>query len=752
MTGQRWTGGDARQAATGGSRFFPAAVAVLLAWAAGQLLLPPLPAALLGLAPAVLMALGPRVHRPRTWQPWALMATTLALATTGNLLAVAGAGTGELARACTIASRVGGALVIGWVLLDVLRRPRTDRDRSTSAWLDSAMLAAVVALVVVQALLPGLRGGAVSAQDVAMAVYLLLLGVVLRFVIVSAAASPATAMLQLCGVVAIAHSLLEGVLDRWSGSSQDFPTPLGMALMALMALAAAHPSMATAFETASLGQRRQASAQMLALLPLVALPPALWLLGETRAVTLPTWAYLLAGGLVSALGLVRGILALRVTERRAARDPLTDLLNRRGLAESFATRRQRAGDGPGWVLCVLDVDDFKHVNDTYGHDDGDALVLEVSRRLVQAVGPADAVGRTGGDEFVLLCATGPGAATPEEVLRAVFGVPFTLAGRPLHVHASMGIVPVRECSTLLQLLADADVAMYSVKAAGGDGTAVFTDELRRQVLGRRALVEDLRAVLAGEDPERVGRLGVVYQPLVDMGTGRVLSCEALVRWEHPQRGRVMPDDFLSAAEDHGLGAEVDRVVLRTALAELGRWDGWGLPPLSVSVNLGRSSTCDPALALTVLDALAEAELPASRLHLEITEHEHLPDDPAIAEAFRSLVAAGVGLSLDDFGAGYASLDYLLRYPVSTLKLDRCITAPLIDDAESPLLEGVVGLAARLNLTVLAEGVETAEQRTRLADLGIGHGQGWFFARPLPGEDFARHVLRETAAQLGPARA
>ncbi|PPK92873.1 diguanylate cyclase (GGDEF)-like protein [Kineococcus xinjiangensis] len=755
------TSGSSAGPAPWATRCFPLACLVVLGfWPVSLWLLPPLAAAVAGLCLPAVMALGLHVHRPAQRLPWVLLVVSQGFGAVSHVVAALPGAPAVASQGLAVVSHVTGSLVVAWILVWIVRRRASARrGRACAAWLEALVLAAVVGLVAAHVLA---ERSEVSLTQVASAANLLLLGVVLRYIITIANTGPAVTMLHLCGLVAVVGQLLQHLPgERFAAAYFDTP-PLAVPMVALLTLAAAHPSMVLVFDPDLMARRRSASVQMLALLPLVALPPALWLMeGHHDGTTLPVWLYLLVGALVAALGLLRGALALRATERRAARDPLTDLLNRNGLAQAFAARRRPAAGGSGtagdpgaaagWVLCLLDVDDFKHVNDSLGHDVGDTLILEVARRLTSAVGPADAVARTGGDEFVLLLAAGTGASNPEQVLDAVFTEPFALAGRQVSARASTGLVPVEPGSSMLQLLADADVAMYAAKAAGG-GTVAFTEDLRRQVLGRRALVEDLRVVLTGDEAERVGGLHVVYQPLVDMGSGDVLSCEALVRWEHPTRGRVMPDQFLSAAEDHGLGVAVDRAVLRAALAQLVRWDAAGLPPLSVSVNLGRSSTCHPGLALDVLDALAEVGLPASRLRLEITEHEHLPNDPAIAEEFQALVAAGVGLSLDDFGAGYASLDYLLRYPVSTLKLDRCITAPLMSDPESPLLEGVVGLAARLGLTVLAEGVETAEQRERLAGLGIDHGQGWYFARPLSGDDFAGHVLERTGGSPDLARA
>ena len=221
----------------------------------------------------------------------------------------------------------------------------------------------------------------------------------------------------------------------------------------------------------------------------------------------------------------------------------------------------------------------------------------------------------------------------------------------------------------------------------------------------------------------------------------MIGSEALVRWEHPERGLLGPDTFLDLAEEHGLAAQIDARVLDEAVDQLARWDAAGLSPVFVSVNLGRSSMLDPALAGRVRAALARSTVCPDRLHLEITEHAELP---AGAEALRSLAAQGVRVSLDDFGVGYTSLDYVRRYPVTTLKLDRSMTEPLQHEHTSALLSGVVLLAGQLGIEVLAEGIETQVQKQRLTGLGIRSGQGYLFARPLPADDFAAFVAARSA--------
>jgi len=551
------------------------------------------------------------------------------------------------------------------------------------------------------------------------------------------------------GVLALGAALVTAVYDTLvtSGGTRiagpdDALNVLWVGAACLFVASSLHPSAPEVFQPDTLRSRRSESARLLGLVPLAAAPVALHAIASRSAgVQLPVSVYLATGALIGVLAILRGAQAVAATERRAEQDTLTGTANRRGLARAFGRLVDEAG-GPGRLL-LLDVDDFKHVNDTLGHAAGDDLLVGIGRRLGAAVGPHGTVARSGGDEFVVLLAAG--APAPGQLVAEVFGVPFdVLAGParvPRTVRVSGGWTPVGPGSDLSHSLADADVALYAAKGAGKNSVTMFRPELREDVLGRLALVEDLRRLLA--DEPGAGRLEPHYQPLVELAGGRVVGCEALVRWAHPDRGLLCPDAFLDLAEEHGLGARLDAWMLTESLAQLARWDAAGLPPVFVSVNLGCSAVTDPDLAGTVERALAGSGIAPGRLHLEITEHAELPTG-AGAEALHALAARGVRVSLDDFGVGYTSLDYVRLYPVTTLKADRSITAPLQEEQTSPLLRGVVLLAGEVGMEVLAEGIETPLQRDRLLSLGVRLGQGYLFARPLTAAGFATH-LRATPA-------
>ena len=716
---------------------------------------------LAGLA-AVAQLVGVLVHRPPRRRPWYAVALMLAL--WGSGLAVRGwDGDGSVAAAALIE---GGALVaVGLVTVMFLRQRRSpsaprhvqSRWETAGRRADELVVAGIVVLGLAQVLV---TGDAPGIDGSTWAAVIAPLDVVLGCLLLRFAAS--RERLTTASALALGAALLTAVYDTLATLGGDRVAPPESGLSVVWALAGClyiaaplRPGMVGVFDPATLQTRRTESSRLLGLAPLALAPAGLYAVGGAGPGTrLPTPVYLGAAALVTLLAIARGAQAVLGSERRANQDPLTGVANRRGLSGAFdqlrrpAERVDAAPDAVLGRLLLLDVDDFKHVNDTFGHEAGDRLLLVLSRRLSSAVGAGGTVARSGGDEFIVLLP--PDGPSAQELLATVFDPPVDLgtAGSPhlRRIRASAGWTAVHAGSRLTEALAEADIALYATKAAGKDGVTAFTPRLRADVLGRLQLVEDLRQLLAGTD---AGRLSVRYQPLVSLTENRIIGCEALVRWEHPEHGLIAPDDFLGLAEEHGLAAQIDSWVLAAALDQLVGWDAAGLPALFVSVNLGRSSMLDPGLAEGVRAALERSGTAPDRLHLEITEHAELPAG-AGAQALQSLAGLGVRVSLDDFGIGYTSLDYLRRYPVGTLKLDRSITVPLQTDETSPLLQGVVLLARSVGIEVLAEGIETTEQRRRLIDLGVRLGQGYLFARPMRAADFVAHLQRAELVQAVPA--
>ncbi|MGN6333118.1 MAG: EAL domain-containing protein [Motilibacteraceae bacterium] len=424
-----------------------------------------------------------------------------------------------------------------------------------------------------------------------------------------------------------------------------------------------------------------------------------------------------------------------VTERKASaqalayqatHDPLTGLVNRTlfldRLRAELDHRRREARDV---VVLFLDLDGFKWINDSLGHEAGDTLLTELAGRLRAVVRPGDSVARFGGDEFAVLCAgevdEAEAVRVAERVLEVVSG-PVRIAGRDLLVTASIGLAVAGPRSDAEGLVRDADVAMYRAKSAGRNRFELFDPVMRRHALERLETEHALRAALDTDGLE------VLFQPIVALEDLAVVSAEALVRWPHGGRSRL-PDEFVPLAEETGLIVPLGSAVLERACREAAAW-----PPhaqVDVSVNVSAHQVAMPQLPGVVARALEESGLPPERLHLEITETALMADVGASAEALSRLVDLGVGVDIDDFGTGYSSLAYLQRLPVSRLKVDRSFVTRIGRTAsDDALVRMVVQLAHSLGLRVVAEGVETHEQLQRLRAMGCDSAQGFLFCPPV----------------------
>jgi diguanylate cyclase (GGDEF)-like protein/PAS domain S-box-containing protein len=460
----------------------------------------------------------------------------------------------------------------------------------------------------------------------------------------------------------------------------------------------------------------------------------------------PVW---FGGRAVSLLGDpdVRGIVVSvhDITRRKAAEhelahqafhDELTGLANRTlflDRAEQTLRRAARTGTAPT-VLC-LDLDGFKDVNDSLGHLAGDELLRTVASRLEGVVRSADTVARMGGDEFAVLVdgtSGGPAEASAlaERVL-VVLGEPIDLDGQRVTISASVGIVAAEPESTPLSLLRDGDIAMYRAKADGRNQWVVFAPDMRAAALERIELERELGGAL------EAAQLRLVYQPVVDLTDDHVVGFEALLRWDHPELGVVGPDRFIPIAEESGLIVPIGRWVLTEATRTVARWQQAHprTPPVSMAVNVSARQLASPSLVEHVREALADSGITPSSLVLEVTETALVTDPQAVAEQLGQLRALGVRLALDDFGTGYSSLTYLRQFAVDIIKIDRsfvgAMTAPGDDAA---ILHGLLELGRRLQLEVVAEGVELDVQRDLLRAERCGLAQGYLFARPLDSAD------------------
>ena len=428
-------------------------------------------------------------------------------------------------------------------------------------------------------------------------------------------------------------------------------------------------------------------------------------------------------------------------EYQANIDPLTLLANRHLLTdrlEQALVYARRAHRVTG--VLMLDLDRFKTVNDSLGHRQGDQLLRAVADRLRECVREGDTVARLGGDEFVVVLSDMAEVADIVPVAQKIFGAlaePVEIGRQLLSVNTSLGIaVYPRDGESADTLLQYADTAMYRAKADGGNAMAFFTPEMMRALTERLQLEAGLRrAIDAGE-------LRLHFQPIIDARSGRVVSAEALVRWQDPERGLVSPIEFIPIAEETGLIVPIGDWVLREACAQARAWQELGLGSISVAVNLSVRQFAAPTLDESVARALEASGCPASLLHLEITESSIMDQVEQAMTTMYRLIALGVHLTIDDFGTGYSSLSQLKRLPVTTLKFDRGFVRDIQHDVEDDVfVDAILTLASKLGLRTIAEGVETAEQLAFLESRGCDEYQGFLFSRPCEPEAMLR-FLRE----------
>ncbi|MBE7183459.1 MAG: EAL domain-containing protein [Methylobacterium mesophilicum] len=410
----------------------------------------------------------------------------------------------------------------------------------------------------------------------------------------------------------------------------------------------------------------------------------------------------------------------------ASHDALTGIANRQHFNATLALRcaALECGGTPFAVLAI-DLDRFKPVNDSHGHQVGDEVLRRVAARLETALGGAGTIGRIGGDEFAALV---DDVAQAEEVARRtveILGRPFLVNGMIVDIGASVGIaLAPRHATAPGDLLRDADVALYAAKEAGRAAFRMFEDAMVEEMQARIALEQDLRRAVAREE------FRLFFQPQVDSRTGAFTGAEALLRWNHATRGMVSPAVFIPLAEQLGLIGRIGKWVLQTACEEAAGWE----PHLTIAVNLSPMQLADPRLPRTVSQILQETGLPPARLELEITETALLGNDQQALASLGELRRMGVMISLDDFGTGYSSLSYLHRFPIDRIKIDRSFISGVATDPHSAtIVRAIAHLGANLGLKITAEGIEDDGQRDFSTLYGCDNLQGFLFSKPLPAE-------------------
>ncbi|MCW3035868.1 MAG: hypothetical protein JWM17_1180 [Actinobacteria bacterium] len=427
----------------------------------------------------------------------------------------------------------------------------------------------------------------------------------------------------------------------------------------------------------------------------------------------------------------RAEVALR---HQALHDPLTGLANRPLFMDRLRAAIARlARQSRPLAVLVMDLDRFKWVNDSLGHDAGDELLVATARRIERAVRPTDVVARFGGDEFVVLCEDvddDRNALVVAERVQGALSVDFSITGTQVRVSASVGIVTSREpAAKPEELLRDADVAMYRAKELGKGGCEPFDTAMRNAVQDRLLAEQDLRRAIAEDE------LLVYYQPLVDLSDGHPVGAEALVRWRHASGEVVSPAQFIALAEETGLIRGIGDFVTRTACEQLARWNPVapsGHQQPSLHVNLSARQLIDPGLVGRIARFLASAGANPAQPCLELTETAFLVDEATSLTRLKALKTLGVRLCVDDFGTGYSSLSHLTKFPIDVVKIDQSFTAGLAVRArDTAVVESVIALGQALGLVVIAEGVETQAQADLLSALGCHQAQGYLFGRPEP---------------------
>jgi diguanylate cyclase (GGDEF)-like protein len=489
--------------------------------------------------------------------------------------------------------------------------------------------------------------------------------------------------------------------------------------------------------------------------------------GATDFITKPVNAIILQHRVRYMLRAADVLDELRRSERRIAHlayhDALTGLPNRRSLAHYMKRLTEEAPNATAGAVFLLDLDGFKRVNDTFGHGAGDELICEVGRRLTESFQIARGLpareaplrpilARIGGDEFVFIDPFVEGredAAILADRMLAAVGSGFQLRGHEIAITVSIGVALVADVGVDIELLIQsADAAMYDAKAHDRNNARFFSRVLSEKARKHLDIENALR------HPDVLSQFELFYQPKVDIQTSQIDGAEALIRWRHPERGLVPPNDFIAVAEETGLIIPIGRWVVREACRQARAWqDVPGLRGLRVAVNVSARQFRDPNFFSDVAQILRDTCVDPNALEFEITEGTIMHDTKAARALLDDFKKLGIWIALDDFGTGYSSLGYLRQFPFDTLKVDRSfITDVLVDDGCAAITSAIVAMANRLQLNVVAEGVETEGQLEWLRALGCNQVQGYFFSRPLPVREFEEWATgRVTAGVLGAPR-
>ena len=688
---------------------------------------------------------GVRRHRPALSRPWLALAAATGIFVAGAVARVALDGT-PFTPVADVLSLSGYATTL-YAFTSLLRgRGSVAGDRHELAdgviVMTAAASAAVAFLTVPTLTDTNLPRVYAAVQGVYPLVDVAVIGVILMLSWTSAVAATSFRLLAGAIVAMLTGDLAYALLAR-DGQLVAPPLVDGAYVLAFLFLgsAALHPSMAALSAVQRRPVQPWSAGRLAVLVGCVALPAVLRIRPDVHAAERTALA--VASGVMLIALLVRSVGAVNAHSRaqdvlrhQATHDALTGLANRAHLVTLVSGLLDEAARRGGAVEVVcLDLDGFQMVNESWGHDLGDQLLVEAAARLRAMTLPDDVLARTDGDQFVLARVVDAEAGlSPAAGLLEAYRRPWPLFGRAFVLTASLGSVVTTHGGpevTANALLQDADTAMHRAKAAGRNQWVRFDPSMHASVRSRLEMEMELRGAL-----ER-GELSLHYQPVVRLSDARVEGFEALLRWTHPELGQVPPLDFVGIAEETGLIEDIGRWVISTALAEL---TSWPRRDLSIAVNVSARQLADPTLVDHVHEALDRFGVDPRLLTLEITESV-LADDADSLAVVRQLRGLGVQVSVDDFGTGYSSLSHLRRFPVNSLKVDRSFVAGVAEDAGAEaIVRAIVALAHEMDLLVVAEGVETPRQAEALLAMGVESAQGWLFGRPACSSAVARTVL------------
>lgn len=712
----------------------------------------------MGLAATTAILVGVQINQPARRVPWQLIAICVLFTTIGIGILPKTGGLSLVGQALTGLGYVAG--FVGFVILIRGRVPGGDRG----AYLDAAILAAGVGVLIwAFGVAPYVLDGRQSTAATAAFFYpaLIASAMVARLWFLEGPHRPATRLLVLLTVATNGITMLDMLRGQIGFGALVVPYLFAQfASVAIAGAAALHPSMALVPERHHSDLKPIGRRRVVALAGALLVNPATLAIEVAGGRQIDPAPYVIGGTLIGVLVILRLSDALRqLGESLRERESLMELLRRQALYDSLTTLPNRslfterlaadyANRTAGRVLAVLlvDLDDFKAVNDTYGHVTGDALLASVGQRLRAAIRDGDTAARLGGDEFVISLPTCADAQVPirvaERVLTAL-GEPFDIGGHRLTVRASVGVaIADTDDRTADDLVRNADIAMYLAKSHGKGRYEVFEPSMQAAAMTQLQLRTDLAAAIAGGD------LRLHYQPVVDLTNGRTIGFEALVRWL--RNGElIQPRDFIPIAESSGLIGPLTDWVVEEACRTTAIKIKSGERPW-VSVNLSSSQLVRDDLVGRLTRTLEATGLSPDRLVVEITESSLL--EIAVARpAIERLSEIGVRVAIDDFGTGYSALSYLARLPIDIVKIDRSFVVALEQQGpEEAIASAIIALAKRLGLTTIGEGIETAAQLGQLSALGCDLGQGFFLGRPAVAQDM-RPSPQATGGRRRPAR-